>query len=82
MRAHGDRPGCDAIGEAGVDALGTVRRHARPGERHHVCPVPEEACEDAWGGYIRGSLHQLIATGVGSPDSNPDEVTFAEAAAG
>jgi hypothetical protein len=27
-----------------------------------------EACSDAWGGYIKGSLRSLIATGKGQPN--------------
>jgi Activator of Hsp90 ATPase homolog 1-like protein len=42
----------------------------------HVGLAPEiecyEACNDAWGSYIRGSLRDLITTGKGEP--NPKEV--------
>jgi hypothetical protein len=41
----------------------------------HVGLAPEdecyEACSDAWGSYITGSLRNLIATGEGQP--NPEE---------
>jgi uncharacterized protein YndB with AHSA1/START domain len=32
-----------------------------------------EACENAWGMYIGGSLRSLIATGKGLPNSSPGE---------
>jgi hypothetical protein len=38
----------------------------------HAGLVPDiecyDACSDAWGGYINGSLRDLIATGKGQPD--------------
>jgi hypothetical protein len=32
-----------------------------------------ELCSDAWGGFIRGSLHKLITTGFGSPIGGGNE---------
>jgi hypothetical protein len=41
----------------------------------HLGLVPEfecfDACSNAWGGYVRGSLRKLITTGKGQP--NPKE---------
>ncbi len=41
----------------------------------HLGLVPEyecfDACSNAWGGYVRGSLRKLITTGKGQP--NPEE---------
>ncbi len=41
----------------------------------HLGLVPEyecfDACSNAWGGYVRGSLRKLITTGTGQP--NPKE---------
>lgn len=39
-----------------------------------------DACSNAWGLYVGGSLRNLILTGIGQPSSNPEEKTFAEAA--
>lgn len=35
-------------------------------------------CNDAWGGYITGSLRDLIETGVGAPNSIEGSETLAE----
>jgi Activator of Hsp90 ATPase homolog 1-like protein len=44
----------------------------------HVGLVPSDecfdVCRDAWSMYINDSLLSLIATGVGKPSTNPDEV--------
>lgn len=39
-----------------------------------------DACSNAWGQYIGGSLRNFVTTGVGSPDSNPDEERYREVA--
>jgi uncharacterized protein YndB with AHSA1/START domain len=38
-----------------------------------------DACSNAWGLYVGGSLRNLITTGTGQPSSNPDEERFASA---
>lgn len=51
----------------------------------HVGLTPADECYDicfdAWGRYIHGSLRDLIETGVGSPDVNPDAPELRERAA-
>lgn len=32
-----------------------------------------DVCQDAWSGYVQGSLRDLIETGTGAPSSNTDE---------
>lgn len=48
----------------------------------HVGLRPDHECYDActggWNLYAGGSLRSFITTGAGQPNSNPDEVSFAE----
>jgi len=37
-----------------------------------------DACSNAWGLYVAGSLRNLITTGAGNPNSNPDETRYQE----
>ncbi len=50
----------------------------------HVGLVPEHECYDicdgAWGLYFGSSLRNYLATGVGTPSSNPDERADVEVA--
>lgn len=50
----------------------------------HVGLVPDyecfDVCSDAWGFYIGASLRNLITMGKGTPNSNPDEERYQEAA--
>jgi hypothetical protein len=41
-----------------------------------------DACSGAWNLYAGQSLRDLLTTGEGQPNSNPDEVTFQEQATG
>lgn len=46
--------------------------------------VPEgecyDACSNAWSMYVGGSLRNLITTGTGNPNSNPDEERYQQEA--
>lgn len=48
----------------------------------HIGLVPEfecfDACSSGWSFYIEGSLRNLIITGEGTPNSNPDEARYRE----
>jgi hypothetical protein len=50
----------------------------------HVGLRPElecyDACSGAWNLYARESLRDLLTTGAGQPNSNPDEVSLQEQA--
>ena len=47
---------------------------------HGLVPAYEcyDVCQDAWGVYIRDSLHSLIATGVGKPSGREGDARFDE----
>jgi uncharacterized protein YndB with AHSA1/START domain len=62
--------------ELSPTAGGTTVRFTHVGLRpDHEC---YEACTGAWNLYAAGSLRGYITTGHGEPNSNPDEVSFAQ----
>jgi hypothetical protein len=64
--------------EISPSAEGTQVRFTHVGLRPDVeC---YDACSGAWNLYAGASLRNLLTTGAGQPNSNPDEVTFQEEA--
>jgi hypothetical protein len=59
----------------GTDVVFDIAKRGDKTELHftHVGLVPTyecyNACSDAWGGYIKKSLHDLISTGKGAPNA-------------